>query len=54
MNNRPLSHTGLGAKNDLITLSSLNNADSHQDSYDTHRVSSSSNSPVAVFAFEEL
>ena len=45
---------GLGAKNDKITVSSLNNAYSHQDSHDTHWVSSSSNSPVAVFAFEEL
>ena len=27
---------GLGAKNDKITVSSLNNAYSHQDSHDTH------------------
>ena len=45
---------GLSAKNDKITVSSLNNAYSHQDSHDTHRVSSTSNSPIAVFAFEEL
>ena len=45
---------GLSAKNDKFTISSLNNACSHQDSHDTHWVSSSSNSAVAVFAFEEL
>ena len=44
---------GLGAKNDKITVSSLNDAYSHQDLHDTHCVSSSSNSPVAAFAFEE-
>ena len=48
------SHMGLGAKNDKITVSSLNNAYSHQDSHYTHWVSSSPNSPIAVFAFEEV
>ena len=50
----PLKPYGVGAKNDKITVSSLNSAYSYQDSHDAHWVSSLSNSPVAVFAFEEL
>ena len=54
MSNHPLKPCRFRCQNDKITVSSLNSAYSHQDSHDTHWVYTSSNSPAAVFAFDEL